>query len=105
LVTVVGIYARIEGNEISIMFGFLSKVKNRKRILTFLSLSLSTLTNNPLKTYCLRFYYNICFSEKFVCPENTLKCPESYCIEQRFLCDGKKECPGGEDEQECSKSS
>jgi hypothetical protein len=43
------------------------------------------------------------FSEKFLCPENTVKCPGSYCIEQRFLCDGHIECPGGEDEQDCSK--
>ncbi|XP_060605195.1 low-density lipoprotein receptor-related protein 2-like, partial [Ruditapes philippinarum] len=40
--------------------------------------------------------------EKFLCPENTVKCPGSYCIEQRFLCDGHKECPGGEDEQDCT---
>ncbi|XP_060552415.1 sortilin-related receptor-like [Ruditapes philippinarum] len=40
--------------------------------------------------------------EKINCPENTVKCPGSYCIEQRFLCDGHTECPGGEDEQNCS---
>ncbi|XP_060576074.1 uncharacterized protein LOC132733448 [Ruditapes philippinarum] len=40
--------------------------------------------------------------EKFLCPENTVKCPGSYCIEQRFLCDGHIECPGGEDEQDCT---
>ncbi|XP_060597404.1 low-density lipoprotein receptor-related protein 2-like, partial [Ruditapes philippinarum] len=39
--------------------------------------------------------------EKIICPENTVKCPGSYCIEQRFLCDGHIECPGGEDEQDC----
>ncbi|XP_060579941.1 uncharacterized protein LOC132736752 [Ruditapes philippinarum] len=40
--------------------------------------------------------------EKFLCPENTIKCPDSYCIEQRFLCDGHIECPGSEDEQDCT---
>ncbi|XP_060584590.1 G-protein coupled receptor GRL101-like isoform X3 [Ruditapes philippinarum] len=40
--------------------------------------------------------------EKFLCPENTVKCPGSYCIEQGFLCDGHIECPGGEDEQDCT---
>ncbi|XP_060563625.1 vitellogenin receptor-like [Ruditapes philippinarum] len=40
--------------------------------------------------------------ENFTCPENTVKCPGSYCIEQRFLCDGHHECPGGEDEQDCT---
>ncbi|XP_060590814.1 G-protein coupled receptor GRL101-like [Ruditapes philippinarum] len=40
--------------------------------------------------------------ENFICPENTVKCPGSYCIEQRFLCDGHIECPGGEDEHDCT---
>ncbi|XP_060589042.1 sortilin-related receptor-like [Ruditapes philippinarum] len=41
--------------------------------------------------------------ENFSCPVNTVKCPGSYCIEQRFLCDGHIDCPRGEDEQDCSK--
>ncbi|XP_053373490.1 uncharacterized protein LOC123531432 isoform X2 [Mercenaria mercenaria] len=38
----------------------------------------------------------------FVCPKNTVKCPGSYCILRRFICDETKHCPGGEDEQNCT---
>jgi hypothetical protein len=66
-------------------------------------MSFTTLINSTIKGNCLRFYHKISFSEKFLCPENTVKCPDSYCIEQRLLCDGHIECPGREDEQDCSK--
>ncbi|XP_053405246.1 uncharacterized protein LOC123523149 isoform X2 [Mercenaria mercenaria] len=38
----------------------------------------------------------------FVCPENTVKCPQSYCIPLKFVCDGKVHCPTGEDELNCT---
>ncbi|XP_053405045.1 uncharacterized protein LOC123522896 [Mercenaria mercenaria] len=38
----------------------------------------------------------------FVCPENTVKCPRSYCIPLKFVCDGKWHCPTGEDELNCT---
>ena len=34
------------------------------------------------------------------CPDK-FKCPNSYCIPVRRLCDGRKDCPEGEDEDEC----
>ncbi|XP_060587650.1 G-protein coupled receptor GRL101-like, partial [Ruditapes philippinarum] len=54
--------------------------------------------------YLLRFNLLILhvISETFSCPVNTVKCPGSYCIEQRFLCDGHSECPRGEDEKDCT---
>lgn len=30
-----------------------------------------------------------------------LKCPNSYCIPPRYICDAKKDCPNGEDEIRC----
>ncbi|XP_065296530.1 uncharacterized protein [Dermacentor albipictus] len=41
--------------------------------------------------------------EHVVCPEDYVKCARSYCIPSHFLCDGKWDCIGGEDEIECSK--
>ncbi|CAN7979977.1 unnamed protein product, partial [Ixodes pacificus] len=40
--------------------------------------------------------------ENVVCPEDYVKCTNSYCIPSHFLCDGKWDCIGGEDEIECS---
>ncbi|XP_030850189.1 G-protein coupled receptor GRL101-like [Strongylocentrotus purpuratus] len=37
----------------------------------------------------------------FECPESYLKCPSSYCIPLRYRCDGKMDCPSGEDEAFC----
>ncbi|XP_021351025.1 low-density lipoprotein receptor-related protein 2-like isoform X2 [Mizuhopecten yessoensis] len=39
--------------------------------------------------------------EKISCPENFMKCPDSYCLHVRFLCDGVPHCPNNEDEQLC----
>jgi hypothetical protein len=46
--------------------------------------------------------YNV-ISGDFECPQNTVKCPNSYCISLRFVCDGRFQCPGGQDEHNCSK--
>ncbi len=35
------------------------------------------------------------------CPSH-FKCPESYCIPVRHLCDSEQDCPFGEDEESCS---
>ncbi|XP_041486068.1 G-protein coupled receptor GRL101-like [Lytechinus variegatus] len=35
------------------------------------------------------------------CPENSMRCPGSYCIPLKYRCDNKKDCPYGEDENEC----
>ncbi|XP_069102004.1 LOW QUALITY PROTEIN: G-protein coupled receptor GRL101-like [Argopecten irradians] len=39
--------------------------------------------------------------ENFTCPVNFVKCPHSYCVHARFLCDGISHCPNTEDEREC----
>ncbi|XP_071809338.1 uncharacterized protein [Asterias amurensis] len=39
--------------------------------------------------------------ESFVCPEFTLKCPNSYCIPISLRCNGNLDCPEGEDELGC----
>ena len=40
--------------------------------------------------------------EDFECPYPAfVKCPGSYCIPPRYMCDGKWDCPGGADEREC----
>ncbi|XP_072165320.1 uncharacterized protein [Diadema setosum] len=37
----------------------------------------------------------------FPCPPSTMKCAEAYCIPLRFRCNGKMDCPYGEDETGC----
>ncbi|XP_045163896.2 uncharacterized protein LOC123528233 [Mercenaria mercenaria] len=39
--------------------------------------------------------------ENFSCPNNTVKCPGSYCLPVRFVCDGHIHCKGGQDEENC----
>ncbi|XP_033752468.1 G-protein coupled receptor GRL101-like isoform X2 [Pecten maximus] len=39
--------------------------------------------------------------ETFSCPANFMKCPNSFCIHARFLCDGVPHCPNSEDEINC----
>ena len=41
------------------------------------------------------------FAEDFVCPENYFKCPESFCVEKQYVCDGIPQCESGEDENDC----
>ena len=45
----------------------------------------------------------IFISESFLCPSGFFKCPESFCLEDRFVCDGEKHCKTGEDEQNCGR--
>ncbi len=40
------------------------------------------------------------YCEEFECPSH-FKCPESYCIPVRHLCDSEQDCPFGEDEEGC----
>ncbi|XP_030835428.1 low-density lipoprotein receptor-related protein 2-like [Strongylocentrotus purpuratus] len=42
-----------------------------------------------------------CRNKNDTCPESTMRCPNSYCIPLRYRCDQKKDCPYGEDENEC----
>ena len=39
--------------------------------------------------------------ESFTCPGGFFKCPGSFCLENRFVCDGEKQCSAGEDERNC----
>ncbi|XP_053389471.1 G-protein coupled receptor GRL101-like, partial [Mercenaria mercenaria] len=39
--------------------------------------------------------------EKFECPNDTVKCPGSFCLPIRFVCDGDINCKGGQDEENC----
>ncbi|XP_069139596.1 G-protein coupled receptor GRL101-like [Argopecten irradians] len=41
--------------------------------------------------------------EEFECPVNYAKCPGSFCLHQRFICDGRSHCPNQEDEFECDR--
>ncbi len=36
--------------------------------------------------------------------KSDFKCPQSYCIPTHYVCNGRADCPYGEDEQNCSKS-
>ena len=40
-------------------------------------------------------------SEIFDCPADYFKCPQSFCIASRYICDGIAQCPGYEDELNC----
>lgn len=40
---------------------------------------------------------------KFQCPSDYVKCPNSYCIPHRYICNGKWDCVGGSDEIGCAK--
>ena len=42
-------------------------------------------------------------SGDFQCPDNSLKCPGSYCIPLRFRCNDVWDCANGEDELKCGK--
>ena len=40
-------------------------------------------------------------TENAICPHDMQKCPSSYCIPDRMLCDENIDCPNGEDELNC----
>ncbi|XP_053385660.1 uncharacterized protein LOC123537998 [Mercenaria mercenaria] len=39
--------------------------------------------------------------ENFSCPNDTVKCPGSFCLPVRFVCDGDINCERGQDEENC----
>ena len=42
--------------------------------------------------------------EGFECPSGFFKCTKSFCIEQRFVCDGRYHCEHEDDEKSCDMS-
>ena len=56
--------------------------------------------------FCLSFFIEtnyLAFSECFLCPVGYFKCPGSFCLENRFVCDGEMNCQNGEDEVDCGR--
>ena len=47
----------------------------------------------------------LCVLELFECPEFYFKCPNSFCVERRYVCDGTVHCENGVDELDCGRSS
>ncbi|XP_033729108.1 G-protein coupled receptor GRL101-like [Pecten maximus] len=39
--------------------------------------------------------------ENFTCPDDYAKCPGSFCLHMRYICDGTGHCPHKEDELDC----
>ncbi|XP_060062972.1 uncharacterized protein LOC132543479 [Ylistrum balloti] len=39
--------------------------------------------------------------DRFTCPEYYVKCPDSFCIHMKYICDGTGHCPNREDELDC----
>ena len=46
-------------------------------------------------------HLRVCAAE--VCPLPYRKCPDAYCIPPQMLCDGKADCPQGDDEHDCGR--
>lgn len=38
------------------------------------------------------------------CRNDEYRCNNGFCIHERYKCDGQRQCPTGEDEQQCSSS-
>ena len=69
---------------------------------TFPNLELCMLVRDQygVTKYCNNTeHLHYCFD--FSCP-NHYKCPHSYCIPMHLVCDDTKDCPQGEDEDQCS---
>ncbi|XP_060575283.1 low-density lipoprotein receptor-related protein 1-like [Ruditapes philippinarum] len=58
-------------------------------------------TDDSWKSGACRSMKHLSNCESFVCGPGLFKCPESYCIPQKFVCDGIKHCNGNEDESQC----
>ena len=48
---------------------------------------------------CTKHFVYIAAS--FPCPKGYVKCHKSFCLENRFVCDGIQQCEHGEDEKHC----
>lgn len=47
-------------------------------------------------------YIPKCFPENRACPPSLFSCGDGvHCVPKRFLCDGAKDCPNGNDEKGC----
>ena len=76
--------------------------------------AMSNLNMSLNRKYCI-YEPNNCFlmshygkhlteCEAHICPSKYLKCPGSYCLPWRFVCNGEWDCPGGKDEVLCKRS-
>ena len=62
-----------------------------------LKISQCTFDDDPATSVLLELYS----ADSFTCPEGYVKCPDSYCVPLRMVCDGKWDCKRGEDEALC----
>ena len=82
-------------------YNFHPKVINSMLIVSVCFFVFEIITNTFLHNLDICLW--IKFAETFECPEMYVKCPNSFCIAVKHICDGTKNCPGGEDEENCCK--
>ncbi|XP_045163842.2 G-protein coupled receptor GRL101-like [Mercenaria mercenaria] len=58
------------------------------------------LDENGITTGC-RSLNHLQNCENVSCPAQHFKCPESYCVPLMYVCNGRIDCPGGQDETYC----
>ena len=67
----------------------------------FLIINKNGLVHVSLQATSFLMVLHLYYCKEFECPSH-FKCPESYCIPIRHICDSEQDCPFGEDEENCS---